>query len=544
LYYNKDGTPLSEAPVTAGKYYVEAYTEGSKNYNPLKSEKIEFTVIEVVPVSMAVVMKRVSFSAFDKVSPEDFTVELLNNDGSYAEIDISLITISYSSAESLRYSDTYITISYLGFSVNADVSVKKADYDMSSVRWSNTEFIYDGSEKSITLIGLPDGVSVIEYRGNGGTAAGSYNVTAVLSYDAVNCNPPTMSEGNFVIRKCTLELPSLPSLTYNGEEQMPIIPESDLYTAEYSSGVNAGVYEVIFKVADPHNYVFSDLSSEAVSYYEISPRKITVQLSDIEKYRLSSMPKPHYTVIDGEIINGDELSLVFSYGDKEVLCVSDNLNYLLTVIPGKITRYNTLSEDTVFLLFIIFLIVLSVLLLIFLIIFRRRDIMHYVSIVRCRLSPVAKTAALPPEAEEISKGDELKSEAVDLTMSVDAEHADSLISDSLAKELVKREDVKIETDGTKKRIINVDTLSENFSSGDSIDVNKLKEMSLVPYDTAYVKILARGMIDKPLKVYANDFSLSAVKMIALTGGEAIRVITVRKKKGSGDVKGEKFPENS
>ena len=80
---------------------------------------------------------------------------------------------------------------------------------------------------------------------------------------------------------------------------------------------------------------------------------------------------------------------------------------------------------------------------------------------------------------------------------------------------------------------------KSFESGEIIDVNRLKEMSLVPYDTAYIKVLARGMIDKPLKVYANDFSLSAVKMIALTGGEAIRVVTVRTKKN----KSEKIENN-
>ena len=118
---------------------------------------------------------------------------------------------------------------------------------------------------------------------------------------------------------------------------------------------------------------------------------------------------------------------------------------------------------------------------------------------------------------------------------VDAARADMLITDSLAKNLVRKDDVRIYTEGKKKRIINVDTLSDNFLSGEHVDVYKLKEMSRVPYDTAYIKVLARGMIDKPLKVYANDFSLSAVKMIALTGGEAIKVVTVRKKKdGSED----------
>ena len=82
--------------------------------------------------------------------------------------------------------------------------------------------------------------------------------------------------------------------------------------------------------------------------------------------------------------------------------------------------------------------------------------------------------------------------------------------------------------GRRRGIVNVDTLSRSFSAGDRVDINALKSRSLIPYDTAYIKVLARGMIDKPLYVYANDFSLSAVKMIALTGGRAVKVNTVIK----------------
>ena len=62
-----------------------------------------------------------------------------------------------------------------------------------------------------------------------------------------------------------------------------------------------------------------------------------------------------------------------------------------------------------------------------------------------------------------------------------------------------------------------------------MDINLLKEKTLIPYDTGYLKVLARGVIDKPLTVYADDFSLQAVKMIALTGGEAVRARTVSPK---------------
>ena len=110
------------------------------------------------------------------------------------------------------------------------------------------------------------------------------------------------------------------------------------------------------------------------------------------------------------------------------------------------------------------------------------------------------------------------------------EYAKSAVTDSLARRLIKDEGEIVYTDGNVKSVINVDTLSRNFVDDDHIDVNILKKKSLIPYDTNYIKVLARGAIDKPLKVRANEFSLSAVKMILLSGGEAIRVISEKEEK--------------
>ena len=52
---------------------------------------------------------------------------------------------------------------------------------------------------------------------------------------------------------------------------------------------------------------------------------------------------------------------------------------------------------------------------------------------------------------------------------------------------------------------------------------------MVSPDTAYLKVLGGGRLDKALSVYANEFSLSAVKMIALTGGQAIKIVTMKEK---------------
>ena len=51
-------------------------------------------------------------------------------------------------------------------------------------------------------------------------------------------------------------------------------------------------------------------------------------------------------------------------------------------------------------------------------------------------------------------------------LSVDSERADSLISDSLARSLLTRESDPVLTDGRRKCIVNVDTLSENFLPGE------------------------------------------------------------------------------
>ena len=134
------------------------------------------------------------------------------------------------------------------------------------------------------------------------------------------------------------------------------------------------------------------------------------------------------------------------------------------------------------------------------------------------------------KADEISILDDESIIIKEPRIEVKMEYAKSAVTDSLARRLIKDEGEIVYTDGNVKSVINVDTLSRNFVDDDHIDVNILKKKSLIPYDTNYIKVLARGAIDKPLKVRANEFSLSAVKMILLSGGEAIRVISEKEEK--------------
>ncbi|MBE6644039.1 MAG: hypothetical protein E7612_01515 [Ruminococcaceae bacterium] len=534
-YFSKNGEPLSEPPSAHGEYYMQVSSCGDRNYLPIKSDKIPFKIIEVIPISMSVSMTRQDFSAFEKIEASDCEIFLINNDGSRKRIDISEVFIEYQNLESLRFGDGGVIFKYLDFAAAVILQVKKADYDLSGVYWSGCEATYDGEEKFCELVGLPDGVLVREYVGGRGKTVGNYPVSAILDYDVKNYNPPSVSDSILVIKKRTVEYPKISSLVYNGKAQIPDVVESPLYKTVCVAGRDAGKYSLSVILYDSDNYEFQDGKTEAELSFEIMPRDITVTVSDLNKYKLSSMPKPKYNVSAGEVIDGDELGIVFEFLTDEVGCRALNKNYSLTVINGRIIRHNSLSEKSVLLIFILFLVIITLLFIGWIIKCKRKDILHYFSVLKYRGYYLEESENLKEQEKKRYQGSEEKKETSELNeieemLSVDAEHADSLISDSLAKSLVQRRDLRIETSGNKKSIINVDTLSENFEANSRVDVNVLKEKSLVPYDTAYIKVLARGILDKPLSVYANDFSLSAVKMIALTGGEAVRVVTVKKGK--------------
>ena len=96
-----------------------------------------------------------------------------------------------------------------------------------------------------------------------------------------------------------------------------------------------------------------------------------------------------------------------------------------------------------------------------------------------------------------------------------------MFSDERAEQLVEVKVVRRKNTG-KKGIINLDSLSKNFEAGAHVTIERLREKHLIANDVKIIKVLAKGSINKPLIVEADDFSLTAVKMIVLTGGRVIR----------------------
>ena len=102
---------------------------------------------------------------------------------------------------------------------------------------------------------------------------------------------------------------------------------------------------------------------------------------------------------------------------------------------------------------------------------------------------------------------------------VSVAEADALFTDDVAKIAMKH--VVREHNGNKKTFINLDTICENFEDGAVVNLAALKEKKLIPADIGRIKILARGIMTKQMTIEADDFSMQAIKMIVLTGGEAV-----------------------
>ncbi len=136
--------------------------------------------------------------------------------------------------------------------------------------------------------------------------------------------------------------------------------------------------------------------------------------------------------------------------------------------------------------------------------------------------------------EEITSGKiDLSSGGMPLMEDVTAEEAHK-ISDKTAESFVNIEEETVLSDdeaetveARRKGIVNIDSISAAYENGETVTLASLKEKGLVAKNVTSIKILARGHLNKSLTVKAHDFSLDAVKMIIIAGGNTVKLKKVK-----------------
>ncbi len=504
--YYEDISLLKPAtlPLAAGSYYMVACVAEGKNYEGIISDPIPFTVTAVKPISLTARLRSSSLIAYRGLTGEDIEAFYLNNNGSSSEIPFGELTLSYQSADSPRVGDNELHVSAGGFSFSLSVNVLRADYDMSGVFWTVTRSVYNGEMVTSTLEGLPSGVSVSLYTSNTGKNAGVYPLCATLDYDSVNYNPPVLPAAYLTVEKRTVALPEDMVFVYDGQEKKLDLKNSEYYLGGVLCASSAGRYLLSVVLLDEENY---RLDREGVSLI-IEPRPITLRVTD---------ENGSYIFESGNAVSNDNLGISTYEKDGIVYVSVQNTNYIAEIIPFDITQNE--SDTWIVLLIILIAMILGTLLYIAYI--RRESILAFAGALRVRFFTKSHRGEPPTDSSPRSST---------TLLATDARYADSAISDYLAKSLIRKGREAIYTTGNLKYTALLCDISRAFSSSDKVDINSLKAKGIVPEGCSYVRIEGGGVIDKALHITADSFSLTAVKMIALTGGTATKSRTRIKRK--------------
>ncbi len=561
-FSDAEGHSEISRPLGCGMYYAQAYVEQTQNFSALYSQILRF---EILPLSVSALRvltppSRLSYTAFERVDLSGLSLVATMTDGSLFSVPSSSVTVTYPVGKSCLFAkDTYVLLNYSGASIPLPLSVRRAVLDFSGVKWSAVGWVYDGVEREITVSALPSAASVSTYSGNRITDAGTHTVYASLSYDRDNYEGPTQLSYTLSVVRQTVPLPSLSPAVYDGTVICAPINATPLYFPEQvPSAVHAGKYTVRLFLSDPKNFVFEGGAESAEVIFEILPRELLVTVEDVTLWLGEKFAPPAYSIVAGSPIAGDDLLFRAEYSGGRASYAFENPDYRVRFEGGEVIftyRLPPAAEAALFLgLTAIFLFGLLLFFLIFVYRKKHRHVSAPLGTHTCTYplftkeppplsredkeyliseqAPQTLEEADPAESALLAEDPaEVAEDACDTCAAVDAvdvSTADALITDALAEALVMAEEREIYTEGTRHGVINVDTLSAAFLPGEEVDINRLKKKKLIASDVGYLKVLARGSIDKPLTVYADAFSLGAIKMIALTGGRTFHVRTRQK----------------
>ena len=219
---------------------------------------------------------------------------------------------------------------YITKTLYATLKIEKANYDMSGATWSQADFTYNGNAQSVTVSGLPNGVTVKNYQNNEKTNAGSYTATVSFNYDQANYNAPIMSSCSWEIKKADFSGLTFKneSFDYDGTEKLievqGVLPSNTniIYSCKEDNAIRntateIGSYTIVALIKNPN---FNDYTLEA-----------TLSIKGSEDERFIAM---HDGVLYfANALHGDYL---YAWDGTNLVRLSSDVPYNLTVKNGEL----------------------------------------------------------------------------------------------------------------------------------------------------------------------------------------------------------------
>ncbi|MBQ8322243.1 MAG: uL15 family ribosomal protein [Clostridia bacterium] len=238
-----------------------------------------------------------------------------------------------------------------------------------------------------------------------------------------------------------------------------------------------------------------------------STERFTVTIAP--KTLRASFADGRFKIDEGLVEKGDSVNLYQYEYDGYIYSNLDNSNYCLEFSPQIVKKDDTQALTNIFL----YIIICAGCLLVGFVIF-----LFFISKRLC----ISSVKITPKDDDAFLSG--VSTDNVEKSFfAINSERADELLSDRLAKTMEVRSRERIATSGSERAEVTVGEISDAFDDGEQVDVNSLKEKGLISGNVSYIRITEGGSLCKSLTVYANSFDIRALKMIVLSGGEAIRI---------------------
>ena len=210
------------------------------------------------------------------------------------EQTVSGAVLNHGETELVYSSNTFVTVAegngmvvtvsaaetenYTAVSVEIVITVNKADYDMSGVIFADVEFVYDGSEKTLTLGGeLPDGVTY-SLSENIRTEAGVTVVTATFIGDGENYNAIPEMTATLTVAKATYDMSGIIF------EDATFVKDGTVRSISISGALPDGVSVEYIGNGQSEDgvYVVTAVFTGDVNYNDIAPMTAVIIINSIQ----------------------------------------------------------------------------------------------------------------------------------------------------------------------------------------------------------------------------------------------------------------------
>ena len=176
------------------------------------------------------------------------------------------------------------TEDYSGLSEQVNFTIARATYDMTGAKWDYSVFDYDGLEKSVSVIGLPSGVTVSGYEGNKATVVGNYTAKVTFTYESNNYNTPVLSDLAWSIKNDwtpTEYVVSTPNANGWLNDEFTIIP-AEGYVISTTNTADGGWEDKLTYTAESDN--------GSVTFYLKNTTNGTISLGKTVTYKIDKTP--------------------------------------------------------------------------------------------------------------------------------------------------------------------------------------------------------------------------------------------------------------